>query len=149
MCLGFLSDPPWGVSKAGQEGVKESFKDKRLHFECCYSGSGLGQILQEWIQGGAKIGRGRSSPLKKSSFRPNVHSNILIYCRRHMPLFESCHSGCILFCLNCLLLVIRWAIKGPWASSFFTVVFVCKHKHNYHNNKHSIIIYINSYIIHP
>ena len=33
-----------------------------------------------WIQGGAKIGRGRASPLTKSSFRPNVHSNILMYC---------------------------------------------------------------------
>ena len=29
-----------------QEGVKESFKDKRLYLECCHSGSGLGQILQ-------------------------------------------------------------------------------------------------------
>ena len=76
-CLGFVSDLPWGISKAGQEGVKESFKDKRLHLECCHSGSGFGQIFQEWIQGGAKISIGRSSPLKKSSFRPNVHSNIL------------------------------------------------------------------------
>ena len=33
-----------------------------------------------WIQGGAKIGRGRASPLTKFSFRPNVHSNILMYC---------------------------------------------------------------------
>ena len=65
-----------------------------------------------WIQGGAKINRGRASPLTKSSFRPNVHSNILMYCRQHcrpMHLFESW--------LNCLLLVIRWTIKGPWASS--------------------------------
>ena len=34
-------------------------------------------------------------------------------------LFESCHSGCLFFWLNCLLLVTRWAIKGPWASSYF------------------------------
>ena len=27
MRLGFLSDPLWGGSKAGQEGFKESFKD--------------------------------------------------------------------------------------------------------------------------
>ena len=71
-----------------------------------------------WIQGGAKIVRGRASPFTKSSFRPNVHSNILMYCWQHMHLFESCHSGCLFFWLNCLLLVIRWAIKGPWASSF-------------------------------
>ena len=70
-----------------------------------------------WIQGGAKIGRGRASPLTKSSFRSNVHSNILMYCRQHMHLFESCHSGCLFIWLNCLLLVLRWAIKGPWASS--------------------------------
>ena len=33
MCLGFLSDPPWVGYKAGQEGFKESFKDKRLYLE--------------------------------------------------------------------------------------------------------------------
>ena len=71
-----------------------------------------------WIQGGAKIGRGRVSRLMKSSFRSNVHSNMLMYCRQYMSLFESCHSGCLFIWLNCLLLVIRWAIKGPWASSF-------------------------------
>ena len=32
------------------------------------------------IQGRAKISRGRASPLTKSSFRPNVYSNILMYC---------------------------------------------------------------------
>ena len=32
-----------------------------------------------WIQGGVKIGRGRASPLTKSSFIPNVHSNILMF----------------------------------------------------------------------
>ena len=30
-----------------------------------------------WIQGGAKKGRVRASPLTKSSFRPSVYSNIL------------------------------------------------------------------------
>ena len=49
-----LTDPPWGGSKAGQEGVKESFKDKRLYLECCHSGSGFGQIFQGWIHGSAK-----------------------------------------------------------------------------------------------
>ena len=34
-----------------------------------------------WIQDGAKICRGRASPLMKSSFRPYVHSNILMHCR--------------------------------------------------------------------
>ena len=54
MCLDFLSDPPWGGSKTGQEGVKESFKDKRLYLECCHSGSGFGQIFQ-----GVDPGRGK------------------------------------------------------------------------------------------
>ena len=53
MCLDFLSDPPLGGLKAGQ-GVKESFKDKRLYLECCHSGSDFGQILKGWIQGGGK-----------------------------------------------------------------------------------------------
>ena len=53
-CLGFLSDPPLGGSKAGQEGVKESFKEKRLYLECCRSGSGFGQIFQ-----GVDPGRGK------------------------------------------------------------------------------------------
>ena len=115
-CLGFLSDPPWGGSKAGQEGFKDSFKDKWLYLECCHSGSGFGLIFQGVDPGWGKICRGRAS-LTKSSFRPNVHSNILMHCRKHMHLFESCHSGCLFIWLNCLLLVIRWAIKGPWASS--------------------------------
>ena len=50
----FLSDTPWGGSKAGQEGVKESFKDKRLYFECCHSGSGFGQIFAGVDQGRGK-----------------------------------------------------------------------------------------------
>ena len=54
MCLGFLSDSPWGGSKAGQEGVEESFKDKRFNLECCHSGSGFGQIFQ-----GVDPGRGK------------------------------------------------------------------------------------------
>ena len=77
----------------------------------------LARNSKGWIQGGANISRGRASPLTKSCFRPNVHSNILMYCRRHMHLFESCHFGCLSFWLNCLLLVIRWGIKGPWDSS--------------------------------
>ena len=44
-CLGFLSDLPLGKSKAGQEGVIDSFKEKRLYLESCRSGSGFGQIL--------------------------------------------------------------------------------------------------------
>ena len=54
MCLGFLSDPHWGGSKAGQEGFNESFKDKRLYLECWHSGSGFGQIFQ-----GVDPGRGK------------------------------------------------------------------------------------------
>ena len=46
MYLDFLSGPPWGGSKAGQEGVKESFKNKRLYLEYCYFGSGFGQMFQ-------------------------------------------------------------------------------------------------------
>ena len=61
MCLGFLSDPPWGGSMSEQEGFKESFKDKRLYLECCHSGSGFGQICQGVDPGrGKKKGRGRA-----------------------------------------------------------------------------------------
>ena len=66
-----MSDPPWGGSncKAGQ-GVKETFKDKRLFLKCCHSGSGFGQIFQ-----GVDLGWGKK--LRKGfSFIPNIHSNI-------------------------------------------------------------------------
>ena len=96
MCLGFLSDLPWGGSKAGQEGFKGSFKDKRqilgmLPLVVVVSA----RYSKGWIQDGAKIGKGMASPLTKSSFRLNVHSNILMYYRQRMHLFESCHSGCL------------------------------------------------------
>ena len=117
MCLGFLSDLPWGGSKAGQEGVKESFKDKRLYWECCHSGSGFGQIL--WIQGGTKkveecIFHWRNPPSDQMftatywciaddtvDTRIYLHPVILV----------------VFFWPNCLLLAIRWAIKDPCASS--------------------------------
>ena len=54
---------------------------------------------------------GRASPLTKSSFRllPKTHAYAFIWIL----------SFWLSFCwLNCLLLVIRWAIKGPWASCF-------------------------------
>ena len=54
VCLGFISDPPWGGSKAGQEGFKESFKDKRLYLECGHSGSDFSQIFQGVDQGRGK-----------------------------------------------------------------------------------------------
>ena len=57
MCLGFLSDPPLGGSKAWQEGVKESFKDKRLYFVCCHSGSGFGHIQKCFPRGGSRTGQ--------------------------------------------------------------------------------------------
>ena len=60
MCLGFLSDPPWVGSKAGQEGVKESFKDKRLYLECCRSGGGFCQIFQ-----GVDPGRGKKKKVEE------------------------------------------------------------------------------------
>ena len=59
MCLGFLSDLPWGGSKAGQEGVKVSSKDKRLYLEWSHSGIVvLVRYSKGWIQGGTKIGIG-------------------------------------------------------------------------------------------
>ena len=39
----------------GQEGVRESFKDRRLYLERCHSCSGFGQIFQ-----GVDIGRGKN-----------------------------------------------------------------------------------------
>ena len=97
-------DLKWSKKESKRASTKKS-----LYLECCHSGSGLGR---------AKIGRVRAFPLTNYSFRTNVHSNILMYCWRLVHLFESCHSGCLFFWLNCLLLVIRWAIKGPWASSW-------------------------------
>ena len=38
-----------------------------------------------------------------------------MYYRQHMHLFESFNSGCLFS--DWMLLVIRWAVKGPWASS--------------------------------
>ena len=55
MCLGFLSDPPWGGSKAGEEGFKENFNDRRLYWEYCHYGSGFGQICK-----GVDPGRGKN-----------------------------------------------------------------------------------------
>ena len=54
--LRLLSDPHWGGSTAGQEGVKESFKDKKalINLEFCNSGSGFGQIFQGVDPGRAK-----------------------------------------------------------------------------------------------
>ena len=63
MCLGLLSDLPWGGSKAGQEVFKEIFKDKRLYLECCHFGSGFGQIFQ-----GVDPGRGKNRQRKGFSF---------------------------------------------------------------------------------
>ena len=51
----FYQIRPGGGSKAGQEGFKESFKDKRLYLECGHSGSGFGQIFQ-----GLDLGRGKN-----------------------------------------------------------------------------------------
>ena len=122
MCLGFLSDTPWGGSKAGQEGVKESFKNKMLYLQCCHPGSSFRQIFQGVDPWRGKKGRGRSSPLTKSSFRPNVHSNILMYCRRHcrhMHLFESCHSGCLFFLIELFAVGYQVSDKRPLGRKVF------------------------------
>ena len=79
MCLGFLLDLPRDGSKAGQEGVKESFKEKSL-LNSAILVVVWARYSKGWIQGRAKIGRGRAFPLTKYSFRTNVHSNILMYC---------------------------------------------------------------------
>ena len=55
MCLGISPDQPRGGSKAGQEGVKESFKEKKpLLGMLSYSGSGLGRIFQGMDPGQGK-----------------------------------------------------------------------------------------------
>ena len=110
----FLSDPPWGGSKAGQKGFKESFKDKRLYLECCHSGSGFGKIFQ---------GQGKNRYRKGFSFDEIL---LQIKCsQQHTDVLSTTHAFIWIlsfwlsfFWLNCLLLVIRWAIKGPWASSY-------------------------------
>ena len=107
-----------GGSKAGQEGVRENFKDRRLYLECCHSCSGLGQIFQ-----GVDLGRGknrhrRASSLTKSGLLQTKGS------QQHTDVLPTTHAFIWIlsfwlsfFWLNCLLLVIRWAVKGPWASS--------------------------------
>ena len=91
MCLGFLSDLPWGDTGQG----KKDSKTKGFPWNAAILVVVSARWAKLWIQDGAKKGKGRASPLTQSSFRPNVHSNILMYCRQHMHLFESCHSGCL------------------------------------------------------
>ena len=95
MYLAFLSDPPWDGSKAGQEGVKESFKDKRLYLECCHSGSDFDQIFQGVDPGRGKIGRGRASPFTKSSFQTKCS-------QQHTDVLPTTHA----FNLNAVILVV-------------------------------------------
>ena len=112
MSLGFLSDPPWGGSKGrARRSLRELKRQKALIGNAAILIVVSVRYSKRWIQGGAKKGRGRASPLTKSTFRPNVHSNTLMYCLRH---YRHMHSFWLsfFFWLNCLLLVIRWAIKG-------------------------------------
>ena len=103
MCLGFLSDPLWGIQGRARRSQRELQRQKGFTWNAAILVVVSARYSNGWIQGGAKKGRGRASPLTKSSFRPNVHSNILMYCRqhyRHMHLFESRHCGCLLNFLN-------------------------------------------------
>ena len=130
ICLGFLSDPPWGGSKVGQEGGKESFKDKRLYLECCHSGSGFSQIFQ-----GMDSGRGKNRKSRGFSF-----DEILIQTKcsqQHTDILPTTHASIWILSfwlsvcwLNFLLMVLRLAIKGPWASSLHSLklTFVKKTK---------------------
>ena len=79
----------------GKKESKRASKTKGLTWNAAILVVVSAKYSNWWIQGRATIGRGSASPLTKSSVRPNVHSNILMYCRQHMHLFESCHSGCL------------------------------------------------------
>ena len=95
MCLGFLSDPPWVESRQGKKESERSSKTKGFTWNAAILVVVLARYSKGWIKGRAKIGSGRASPLTKSSFRPNVHSNILMCCRQHMHLLESFYSDCL------------------------------------------------------
>ena len=97
ICLGFLLDLPGVDPKRGKKESKRASKKKAFTWNSAILVVVWAKCSKGWIQGRAKIGRGRAFPLTKYSFRSNVHSNILMYCWRHMHLFESCHSGCLFF----------------------------------------------------
>ena len=142
--LGLIPDRAWV-----KEGFKE-LQTEMLSLECCrsvcLSGSHTSVVVTHryvsfatcalqrnatilvvvsaryfkgWIQDGAKVGRGGASLLTRSSFWPNGHSNILIYYWRHIH--WNLAILVVFFGLNCLLLVIRWAIKVP----LFTDILKC------------------------
>ena len=83
MCLGFLSDPPWGGSNAGKKESKRASKTKGFTWNAAILVAVSARYSKGWIQDGAKKVEVGLSPLTKSSFRPNVHCNILMYYRRH------------------------------------------------------------------
>ena len=63
-----------------------------------------------WIQGGAKVGRRGVPPLTKSSFRPNGYGKILMNCWPTHTFIGILSFLLSYFGLNCLLMVLRWAI---------------------------------------
>ena len=97
MCLGFLSDPPSVDPRQGKKESERASKTEGFTWNAAILVVASARYSKGWIQGGAKIGSGRASPLMKPSYRPKVHSNILMNCRQHMHLFESFHSGCLFF----------------------------------------------------
>ena len=56
MCLGFLSDPPWG----GKKESKRASKTKGFTWNAAILVVVLARYSKGWIQGGTKIGRGRA-----------------------------------------------------------------------------------------
>ena len=69
-----------GVDPRQGKKSKRASKTKGFTWNAAIMVAVSARYSKGWIHGGAKIGRGRASPLMKSAFRPNVHSNILMYC---------------------------------------------------------------------
>ena len=100
----------------GQEGVKESFKDKRLYLNAAILVVVSARYSKGWIQGGAKkrLRKGFSfDEILLQTKCSQQHTDVL-------PTTLSTHAF-IWILTEYLLLVIRWAIKGPWASSLINL----------------------------
>ena len=66
---------PGVYPRQGKKESKRASKTKGFTWNAAILVVVSARYSKGWIQGRPKIGRGRAS-LKKSSFRPNVHSNI-------------------------------------------------------------------------
>ena len=79
MCLGFYQIRPGVDPRQDKKESNRASKTKGFTWNAAILVAVSARYSKGWIQGGAK--KGRASPLTKSSFIPNIHSSILMYCR--------------------------------------------------------------------